>query len=323
MSENINISPIKPKKKKIPKYIIFRKSPSCASYNESFKTYKQFHPLLLTKKLKENLCLKPNIFKPQFSSFNSISNHNILQQYNKCSNKSKLEISLPKISKIILPPSINNTEKQSKKLVKKLKIHRNLSSLYHKIKNTISKKSRNILPITKDNKINNNINNNSKKDTINSQNSSCIHTMSMGNVDIFYKTHIDGFTQKKYPIQKHKYKKNSGFIDLNQLDQGNKISFKTILINEKGVYHYEFEKGGKMETIEERYHYIKKDKKEFKQFLAKYDIQKSLEKTQYNDFKSKFKNIYRPEPIINKNIYKDLYHMLIKKKEIKELKDIQ
>ena len=102
-------------------------------------------------------------------------------------------------------------------------------------------------------------------------------------------------------------------MDLNVLNSGNNISFKTNLIEKDGLYFYEFNKYGRMETVEEKVHKVKKDKKEFKKLLERYHKNEVFKNIENQDFEVNIKRNYGAEPVINKNIYRDLFHMLFKK----------
>ena len=103
--------------------------------------------------------------------------------------------------------------------------------------------------------------------------------------------------------------------DLDVLNCGNNVSFQTNLIVKDGLYYYEFGKNGRMETVEEKVHKIKKDKKEFKQLMERYNKNRLNQYIENKDFEENIKKKYKAYPIINNNIYKDLYHMLIKNKK--------
>ena len=148
---------------------------------------------------------------------------------------------------------------------------------------------------------------------------SCIHQKKNYNGDIeLYKTHLDGLPKSKN-VFKSKYKSekrfciNGGYIDLEVLAEGNKVSFKTDLIENQGLIYYQFSKGGKMDIIEEKFHKIYKDKKEFKELLEKYSENEALKSVQDKDFQNMKKN-YENDFIMTDNIYKDLYQIISKKK---------
>ena len=88
------------------------------------------------------------------------------------------------------------------------------------------------------------------KDKIN-KSESCIHKKEYGDFIVFEKTHLDGLKPgnevgkiKKDKNYKNfrKYEINEGYVDLNILNSGNNISFKTNLISKDGIYYYEFNK---------------------------------------------------------------------------------
>ena len=151
------------------------------------------------------------------------------------------------------------------------------------------------------------------------KNKSCIHQVKLYNGDIeLFKTHLDGIPKTKN-VFKSRYKSekrfyiNEGYIGLEVLGDGNNVSFKTDLIENQGQIYYQFSKGGKMDIIEEKFHKIYKDKKEFKKFLEKYNENEALKAAQDKDFQNMKKN-YDTDYIITDNIYKDLFHMIFKNK---------
>ena len=226
-------------------------------------------------------------------------------------------IILPRVNSAFLLPKIkslnfeNNSSFSSNKEneIEKIKINQNLNKLLYKIKKKIMPKKRVILSTYKLPSIIN------KKDKINS----CIHKLEYGDSIVFVKTHLDGLeeeqkrTERKKAKTLRKYEINEGYVDLNVLNNGNNISFKTNLIAKDGIYYYEFNKYGRMETVEEKVHRVKKDKKEFKNLLERYKKNKKFKCIENKDFEINIKRNYGAEPIIDKNIYRDLFHMLVKK----------
>ena len=90
-----------------------------------------------------------------------------------------------------------------------------------------------------------------KNKDIKENSKSCIHKMEYGDYIIFEKTHLDDFEEEKTKDQKEdknigKYEINEGYIDLNVLNSGSNISFKTNLKQKDGIYFYEFNKSGRM-----------------------------------------------------------------------------
>ena len=218
---------------------------------------------------------------------------------------------LPKINTINLDKNSSFSSKNNKKKDKNL-INQNLKKFLGKIKKKFLPKKRILLSSYKLPPINKNL--------VNMPNS-CIHKLEYGNSIIFVKTHLDGLGKENKRKNKKtksmkKYEINEGYVDLDVLNNGNNISFKTNLILKDGLYFYEFNKYGRMETVEKKVHKIKKDKKGFKKLLERYsknEIYKSLEN---QDFEFHIKRNYGADPIINKNIYRDLYHMLFKNKQL-------
>ena len=216
---------------------------------------------------------------------------------------------LPKIKTLNLEynSSFSSSNKENEK--EKIIINQNLNKLFYKIKKKIMPKKRVILSTYKLPSIIN------KKDKINS----CIHKLEYGNSIVFVKTHLDGLEEKKKRKERQKaktirkYEINEGYVDLNVLNCGDNISFKTNLIAKDGIYYYEFNKNGRMETVEEKVHRVKKDKKEFQNLLERYKKNKMFKCIENKDFEINIKRNYGAEPIINKYIYRDLFHMLFKK----------
>ena len=149
---------------------------------------------------------------------------------------------------------------------------------------------------------------------------SCIHQEEnyRGKIE-FIKTHLDGLIKPKKEIKK-KYKSekrfeiNEGYIDLEVLGDGDNMSFKTDLIEKNGVLYYEYNRNGRMETIEEKIHKIHKDKKEFKKLLKKYNENEVFKAIKAKDFEIVKKNYGTDSVVMNNNVYKDLYHMIFKDK---------
>ena len=164
-------------------------------------------------------------------------------------------------------------EKEKEKLI----INQNLKKLFYKIKKKIMPKKRVVLSSYKLPTILNR--NNSKNLNINPN--SCIHRLEYGDSIVFVKTHLDGLEEEQKRKQKKKdknigkYEINEGYVDLNVLNSGNNISFKTNLIEKDGLYFYEFNKYGRMETVEEKVHKVKKIKKNLKNYW------KDITKTKY------------------------------------------
>ena len=152
------------------------------------------------------------------------------------------------------------------------------------------------------------------------RNKSCIHLEKnfLGKIE-FLKTHLDGIskqdTSKKNKDKSNKkYEINEGYVNLEYLGEGEKVSFKTDLVVENGLIYYAFSKKGGMDTIEEKIHVVKKDKKELKNLFKKYNQIQLLKTLQAKDFQN-IKKEYKVDSFLtNKNIYKDLYHLLFKNK---------
>ena len=148
---------------------------------------------------------------------------------------------------------------------------------------------------------------------------SCIHKKEYGDFLVFEKTHLDGIKcdiNSSLTAIRNKYVINGGYVDLNVLNYGDNISFQTNLIEKNGICYYEFKKNARMETIEEKIHKVKKDKKEFKKMLERYHQQEISKNLENHDFEVNVKRGYGAPPLINKNIYKDFYHILFKHKKI-------
>lgn len=250
-------------------------------------------------------------------------NNNLLSAHPNTKKEKDPNIFLTRVNSAFILPKINtinidknssfssiNTKKKDKNL-----INQNLKKFLLKIKKKFLPKKRILLSSYKLPSI---IKNN--KNLVNMPNS-CIHKLEYGNSIIFVKTHLDGLDEEKKRKEKKtksmkKYEINEGYVDLNVLNSGNNISFKTNLILKDGLYFYEFNKYGRMETVEEKVHKIKKDKKEFKKLLERYSKNEVFKSLENQDFEFKIKRNYGADPIINKNIYRDLYHMLFKNKQL-------
>ena len=148
---------------------------------------------------------------------------------------------------------------------------------------------------------------------------SCIHKEKnfRGKVE-FIKTHLDGINKPKDNI-KNKYKSekrfeiNEGYIDLEVLGEGDKVSFKTDLVENQGLIYYIFSRNGKMEAVEEKIHKVHKDEKEFKKLLEKFNKNEAFKSLKAKDFENVKKN-YGTDIITMDNVYEDLYHMIFKNK---------
>ena len=202
--------------------------------------------------------------------------------------------------------SFMNKKKEKEK--EKKNINENLFHLLYKIKDRIHPKRKLVFEKNKLPNINK-----IKK------NKSCIHQEKLYNGDIeLFKTHLDGIPKTKN-VFKSRYKSekrfyiNEGYIGLEVLGDGDNISFKTDLIENQGQIYYQFSKSGKMDIIEEKFHKVYKDKKEFKKFLEKYNENEASKAAQEKDFQNIKKN-YDPDYVITDNIYKDLFHMIFKNK---------
>ena len=209
--------------------------------------------------------------------------------------------------------NINNLNSKIEENIKsKLIINENLRNLLNKLDRKFRPKKKKIL--SPQNKLPSILNN---KEKIN-RSVSCIHKKEYGNFIVLEKTHLDGLTNdinSSLGAIRNKYVINGGYIDLNVLNDGNNISFQTNLIEKNGICYYEFKKNARMETIEGKIHKIKKDKKEFKKMLEKYHQQEISKNLENHDFEVNVKRYYGAPPLINKNIYKDLYHILFDRKK--------
>ena len=237
--------------------------------------------------------------------------------------KNNLSIHFPKIKhkKIIFPESGSkscddayiSSKRENEKIKEKEKniIKENLTNLLYKIKQRILPKRKLIFEKNKLPEI----------DNINlKRNKSCIHLEKnfLGKIE-FLKTHLDGISRqdnskKNKDKSNKKYEINEGYVNLEYLGEGEKISFKTDLVVENGLIYYAFSKKGGMDTIEEKIHVVKKDKKELKNLFKKYNQIQLLKTLQAKDFQN-IKKEYKVDSFLtNKNIYKDLYHLLFKNK---------
>jgi len=242
--------------------------------------------------------------------YNTSTHHNCEKKNTSALIRANSAFLLPKIKSLNLEKNLSFSMKKKEKEKEKIIINQNLKQLLYKIKSKILPKKRIILSSYKLPSI---INKNKKNENINS----CIHKLEYGNSIVFVKTHLDGLEEEQKRKEKkaktiRKYEINEGYVDLNILNSGNNISFKTNLISKDGIYYYEFNKYGRMETVEEKVHKIKKDKKEFKHLLERYKKNELFKFKENKDFEIIKKN-YGAEPIINKNIYRDLFHMLFRK----------
>ena len=237
--------------------------------------------------------------------------------------KNNLSIHFPKIKhkKIIFPESGSkscddayiSSKREKENVIEKEKniIKENLTNLLYKIKQRILPKRKLIFEKNKLPEI----------DNINlKRNKSCIHLEKnfLGKIE-FLKTHLDGISRqdnskKNKDKSNKKYEINEGYVNLEYLGEGEKISFKTDLVVENGLIYYAFSKKGGMDTIEEKIHVVKKDKKELKNLFKKYNQIQLLKTLQAKDFQN-IKKEYKVDSFLtNKNIYKDLYHLLFKNK---------
>ena len=203
--------------------------------------------------------------------------------------------------------------KIKEKIKSKLIINENLRNLLYKLDKKFRPKKKKIL--SPQHKLPAILNN---KEEIN-KSVSCIHKKEYGDFLVFEKTHLDGIKRdinSSLTAIRNKYVINGGYVDLNVLNYGDNISFQTNLIEKNGICYYEFKKNARMETIEGKIHKVKKDKKEFKKMLERYHQQEISKNLENHDFKVNVKRDYGAPPLINKNIYKDLYHILFKHKKI-------
>ena len=205
-------------------------------------------------------------------------------------------------------------EKEKEKEKEKIIINQNLKKLFYRLKKKLLPEKRVVLSSYKLPSIKMAKNGN-KNENINS----CIHKLEYGNSIVLVKTHLDGFDEeqkrkdRKRTKTTRKYEINEGYVDLNVLNSGNNISFKTNLIEKDGLYYYEFNKYGRMETVEEKVHKIKKDKKEFRKLMERYHKNETFKMMENQEFEANVKKNYGAEPVVDKNIYRDLFHMLFKK----------
>ena len=253
--------------------------------------------------------INPNFINPIFSPINR----------NKKMFKKQSTINFPRIDSVsILSPksrskSFDETFMMKKKEKEKGKntIKENLVNLLYKIKQKILPKRKLVFEKYKLPDINNIKLKNNK---------SCIHREEnfKGKIE-FIKTHLDGLTKPNKSI-KNKYKSekrfeiNEGYIDLEVLGDGNNVGFKTDLMERNGIYYYQFNRNGRLETIEGKIHKVYKDKKEFKKLLQKFNKSEAFKAIQAKDFENIKKNYGSDSVSMNNNIYRDLYHMIFKNK---------
>ena len=246
--------------------------------------------LLKEKKLKERDIKFKSIFKelnPKYINpvFLPLKENKIF--------KNNLSIHFPKIKhkKIIFPESGSkscddayiSSKRENEKIKEKNIIKENLTNLLYKIKQRILPKRKLIFEKNKLPEI----------DNINlKRNKSCIHLEKnfLGKIE-FLKTHLDGIskqdTSKKNKDKSNKkYEINEGYVNLEYLGEGEKVSFKTDLVVENGLIYYAFSKKGGMDTIEEKIHVVKKDKKELKNLFKKYNQIQLLKTLQAKDFQN-------------------------------------
>ena len=258
-----------------------------------------FHNIKSSKKLSIN-----HSYQKYINNNSNLSSHS-----NRIKEKNDNKKNILRANSALFLPNINtiNNDKYSflfslsDKEKEKITINQNLKQLLAKIKKKIRPKK---IFLSQSPSISDNIND------------SCIHKIEFGNSIIFEKTHLDGLLGKGRNEKRNKtlkkYEINEGYVDLNALNSGNNVSFQTNLRVKDGLYFYEFGKYGRMETVEEKVHRIQKDKKEFKKLLERYNKNQINQIIENKDFENNTKKKYGKFPIINDNIYKDLYHMLIK-----------
>jgi hypothetical protein len=258
-----------------------------------------FHNIKSSKKLSIN-----HSYQKYINNNSNLSSHS-----NRIKEKNDNKKNISRANSALFLPNINtiNNDKYSflfslsDKDKEKIVINQNLKQLLAKIKKKIRPKK---FVSSQSPSISHNIND------------SCIHKIEFGNSIIFEKTHLDGLLEKGRNEKRNKtlkkYEINEGYVDLNVLNNGNNVSFQTNLRVKDGLYFYEFGKYGRMETVEEKVHRIQKDKKEFKKLLERYNKNQINQIIENKDFENNTKKKYGKFPIINDNIYKDLYHMLIK-----------
>ena len=223
----------------------------------------------------------------------------------------------PRLNSAFFLPKLNplNSGKNSSYLLdlekEKILINQNLKKLLFRLKKKMMPEKKVVLSSPKLPTL--------KKINKNENKNSCIHRLEYGDSIVLVKTHLDGFDEEKKRKNNkktktnRKYEINEGYVDLNVLNSGNNISFKTNLIAKDGLYYYEFNKYGRMETVEEKVHKVKKDKKEFRKLLERYNKNESFKMMENQEFEANIKRNYGAKPVINKNIYRDLFHMLFKK----------
>ena len=276
--------------------------------------------LLPKKKIKERNNKIRDIFNDIYSlnlkNFDISPNNNI-HIYNNNSvevslkhNKTRQK-TLKKLESYNYIPKENKSLNLSNKEKEKLLINQNLRKLLFKIREKIVPKKKVILSPRKLPFIEN-----QKKQ---GKRNSCIHKIEyFENSSALVKTHIDGMSKEEKMNPTHferKYQINEGYIDLNVLNNGDNLSFKTNLIEKDGLVYYEFSKDRKLDTVEEKVHRIKKDRKEFKHLLEKYRKNELFILEKNKDFNLVKKSL-NSKPIFNDNVYKDLFYMITKHNEI-------
>ena len=294
--------------------------------------------ILMTKKeidFNRNYFLTPTKRRINSKIYESLSSINRSINYLKNNHNSALSskknernpgIILPRVNSAFYLPKMNSLnpgknsslllgkdlEKEKEKEKEKIAINQNLKKLLYRIKKKMLPEKRVILSSYKLPSLKRMRN---KNEIINS----CIHRVEYGDTIVLVKTHLDGFDEEqKRKEQKQskttrKYEINEGYVDLNVLNSGNNISFKTNLIEKDGLHYYEFNKYGRMETVEEKVHKIKKDRKEFRKLMERYHKNESFKMMENQEFEANVKKNYGAEPVLNQNIYRDLFHMLFKK----------
>ena len=178
------------------------------------------------------LQFKNNSFlSPRNNTYLKIKKFNFSHQFFSPINKDVF--SLKKNLKINFPKLNNKNSKTLEKEKSKENIKDNLINLLKKIKQRILPRRK--LKFEKE-----------KLPDINKlkKNESCIHKLEnlKGNID-FIKTHLDGIytstkeNHNKYKLNKQ-FKINEGYIDLEVLSEGENISYKTDLVENKGLLYY-------------------------------------------------------------------------------------
>ena len=253
------------------------------------------------------LQFKNNSFlSPRNNTYLKIKKFNFSHQFFSPINKDVF--SLKKNLKINFPKLNNKNSKTLEKEKSKENIKDNLINLLKKIKQRILPRRK--LKFEKE-----------KLPDINKlkKNESCIHKLEnlKGNID-FIKTHLDGIytstkeNHNKYKLNKQ-FKINEGYIDLEVLSEGENISYKTDLVENKGLIYYIFSKNGNMDTIEGKKHKINKDKIEFKKLLEKFNKNVAFQTLKAKDFENVKKNCETDKVNMDK-VYEDLYHIIFHNK---------